>query len=362
MPTVHDIQKLFAQTKRHYAEAIAAGTFALEMDEQGIHAHRYIVGEIKGIDEQAGTITHYISTPRIDYVRDVMNPFGANTEALEKNRSVFWNHQTDELPIGKCMSIVKQKDGVLCVTKYAKDVYPFAADVFNLTVDKYLNSFSIGYRMLDFTYLSIADLRTLIAAMPTNVRFIIPNMNEYDDDERVCYNAGWGCHEYSEVGVPMNMDATIKGMLQKALASGTVKTEEMKKYLGSKIGRMDLGDITITEKGIAPVDAEKLAILIASVKSIGIEVGGLKESVTALRAVKQDSILQAMNGKLDQVVALCSAICDAIMPGDAPPADDGDPADEVVLEDGHNGGSGKLVQFDPSKMIESAVQASKKSS
>jgi len=190
----------------------------------------YTTGEMKDVNESDNTITHYISTPRIDYVNDVMNPFGCNDQPLRKNLGVYWNHSWGEpgsLPIAKNMWLKKTKDGVLVLTKYAVDELDFAGDIYRLTKGGFINSYSIGFFANTWSMVTLDELKKIIGG-----KFDIPNADEYEPNDHVWYHSDWMCYEYSAVGVPMNQDATRKG-IRKALDAGVIKSTFGQSYLGA---------------------------------------------------------------------------------------------------------------------------------
>ena len=59
--------------------------------------------EIKGESlEKENAIVHYITTPDIDRVRDIVNPKGGDFAEFEKTRTVFFNHNYF-MPVAKNM-------------------------------------------------------------------------------------------------------------------------------------------------------------------------------------------------------------------------------------------------------------------
>ena len=172
---------------------------------------------VKEIVEGENSVVHFISTPRIDPVKDVMNPFGANTRRLDKNRSVFYNHRwsgAQDLPIGKNLWTKPVRDGLLAKTQYAVDERTdgFAKCIFKMVQGGFLNSYSIGFFPSSYSFVAVSDLLKLVDGA-----FDIPNAGEYSADEQVCYHKDWNMYEYSQVGVPMNEDA-VRKTAEKGLA------------------------------------------------------------------------------------------------------------------------------------------------
>src|SRR3990167_1772868 len=124
----------------------------------------FTVGEVVKNDAAEYSVKHFISTPQIDYVMDVMNPFGMNARPMEKNRGVFFNHKWDQpgndgLPIGRNLWLQPEKGGVLAKTKFAVGVTKkdFAGDIYRLTIGGYLPSWSIGFFVTDMKMIPLSE-------------------------------------------------------------------------------------------------------------------------------------------------------------------------------------------------------------
>ena len=280
---IKDLQDYYAlEGNREFGRLVVDKTGKLFVDANGCPLIEHsLTTVVKDSNETENTITHLISTPRIDYVRDVMNPYGCNDQILRKNKGVFWNHSWSEstsLPIGKNLWIKKTKEGVLAQTQYAAAESEFAAEVYRLVKGGYLNSYSIGFFANEWDLIMLKDLIELI-----NGKFEIPNAGDYDDKTQVWYHAKWNCYEYSNVGVPMNQDA-VKKSLQKAFADGIIKSEYGKAYFGALSGGRVVIDTEI--KTISSEDIEK------AVSPLTSRVEGLELK------------LLGIDGKLEQVLSL----------------------------------------------------------
>lgn len=247
---------------------------------------REVAVAVKDVNETDYTITHLISTPRIDYVGDVMNPFGCNDAILRKGKSVFWNHswgEPDSLPIGKNLWIKKTKEGVLALTKYAVEESDFAAQIFRLVKGGYINSYSIGFFPSEWNLMSLADLKTLISAQPQSRQFDIPNATEYASADQVWYHSKWDCYEYSNVGVPMNQDA-VKKSLRKALTDGVITSDFGKAYFGS-IAEPDAVSVPPSVETISVATQEDVKALREEFAGLSSRIAGLSGMVEQLGAL-----------------------------------------------------------------------------
>jgi hypothetical protein len=245
--------ELTNELKRFYEGQLKQQHSRLFVDPKGIITiERWLPEMVKDASATDGTIVHYVSTPRIDPVRDIMDPFGVDARALQKNKAVFYNHKwfgPQDLPIGKNLWLKSERGGVLAKTQYAVNETSFARDVYNLTMGGFLNSFSIGFSPLKWAVVPVSELPKLVGG-----RFDIVNMNELGPDEKVVVHLNWGMHEYSEVGVPMNMDA-----VRKAKAMEMVQSDFGREYFGSVFGREQLRVEILGVKGAIPYAKHDLA-------------------------------------------------------------------------------------------------------
>lgn len=333
-----------------YAQLAADPAGKLIQDKEGAPlVHHYFSGEMVKADDDESSITHYISTPRIDYVMDVMDPFGCNDVPLQKNKGVFYNHRWNgprDIPVGRNLWLKKEKDGVLVKTQYAvgltKDDFP--GDVFRLAKGKFLNSYSVGFFPKSWDYLTIEDLLKLVGNSIS-----ITNVNEYQLTDKVWYYKSWVVYEYSQVGVPMNMDATQKGLIQKALSEGVVKSDIGKSILGQLVGREDLGAVPGSEK--KPDQKADPEETVKGFKALEDKVQELTDSIAQLATA-----LEGISGGLEQCISMLSELTE----------DDGgeEPADKKSKQDDKKNqnipvvgtiGEKKSVPFDPKELVEKSV-------
>jgi hypothetical protein len=275
-PTIADLRKF-------YQVAGKDGHVVLHEGKDGAQpwVERFLSNVNKEANEAEGTIVHLISTPRIDPVYDVMDPFGVDDRALQKNRAVFYNHRwmgPQDLPIGKNMWLRSTRDGVLVKTQYAVGEYSFAADVFRLAKADFLNSYSIGFFMGEIAICTIEDLLKLIEG-----KFDVPNLSEYDAATQVWYHKTWELFEYSQVGVPMNMDA-----VKRAMEEGAIQSDFGKSYFGALAGGREKIALTISEDDFKTKVGEVFGGCASDMKTqicdIGKAIKDLATSVTEMKA------------------------------------------------------------------------------
>lgn len=163
--------------------------------------------EIKGTDlESENAIVHYITTPSLDRVRDIMNPKGGILTDFEKTRTVFFNHNY-HLPIGKNLWSKSTNDGIKVKTQFSKT--DFAQDVYTWHKEGVINSWSIGF--------------TVPRDKNGNIE---KDAIEYDESKNVRTFNKWILLEYSSTGVPCNPDAVDQ-------AKGFIKSFDGESYIKS---------------------------------------------------------------------------------------------------------------------------------
>jgi HK97 family phage prohead protease len=130
-----------------------------------------------------------ISTTAVDRQNEVVLPTGM----LRKNHAgmtVFYNHDTSR-PIGVTLWI-KPHDGKILAKFRCTDKTPFARDIFALAQDGVLRTYSIGFRPLESSPPTAAEIR---------------QHPEWADAVRV--HRSWELLEFSLVGVPANPEALM---------------------------------------------------------------------------------------------------------------------------------------------------------
>jgi HK97 family phage prohead protease len=165
--------------------------------------------ETKGKDlESENAIVHFITTPTLDRVRDIMNPKGGILTDFEKTRTVFFNHDY-YIPIGKNLWSKSTNDGIKVKTQFSKT--EFAQDVYTWHKEGVINSWSIGF--------------TVPRDKNGNIE---KDAIEYDESKDVRTFNKWVLLEYSSTGVPCNPDAVdqAKGFIKSFAGESYIKSIE----------------------------------------------------------------------------------------------------------------------------------------
>jgi len=137
------------------------------------------------------TITHYISTPDVDRVRDVLNPKGMDDgEFSQTAQSVWYNHNykynPDALPIARSQWRKKKDEGILTKTEF--DTLAFASDVYHLHKSGFISTWSVGISQAKDKNGKAIPLR-------------------YDEKKDITYWDQWRLLEYSSAPMPANIYA-----------------------------------------------------------------------------------------------------------------------------------------------------------
>lgn len=161
--------------------------------------------EIKGIGlEKENAIVHYISTPDIDRVRDIINPVGGDFSEFEKTRTVFFNHNYF-MPVAKNMWLKANEEGIKAKTVFSKT--PFAQELYLMHKEGILNSWSIGFDVIR-NKSGLAEDNSVL----------------FDEENKTRIFNKWKLLEYSSAPLPANPNAIDH-------AKSICKSYEMKKEI-----------------------------------------------------------------------------------------------------------------------------------
>lgn len=149
--------------------------------------------------EDNRTASFIITTSTPDTDKDIIVPEGIDFTHYQKNPVVLWQHNRDQLPIGKCVGLTRTGKGWKAEVQFPPEgVYSFADDVYQMVKAGYLNAVSIGF-------------------IPTDVD---PNrLKGYTINECSLF-------EFSIVTVPANPECLIVNDTSKSLTDNDFRTEK----------------------------------------------------------------------------------------------------------------------------------------
>jgi HK97 family phage prohead protease len=191
------------------------------------------------------SIVHYISTDDVDRGFDIMDPAGCDWTDFEKTKSVFFNHDYDEV-IGRNAWLKKEAHGILAKTIFSDTEE--GLEKYQLHKEGCINSWSIGFRIKKG-----AD------------GFTLPDAVEWESDKSQLRKIlKWDLLEYSSAPLPMNPNAidTIKSIIKSSYMKRELKTleerlefnsilktyddkiKELNELLTAKADKKDIEDLT----------------------------------------------------------------------------------------------------------------------
>lgn len=164
------------------------------MEKQTIH--KIFNAKVKDLGE--GKLEAIISTDDIDRHGEIVDINGIDIKNYEKNPVVMWAHDYSLPPIGKTLSLTKEKIGKKMVLKtvmeFATGVSDLAREVYNLYKGGFMNAFSIGFIPLDEeenTYTKSELLEYSAVPIPANPNaLLLAKAKGIDIDNLDCYIKG----------------------------------------------------------------------------------------------------------------------------------------------------------------------------
>ena len=239
-----------------------------------INKSGYVPDADEGHDYQSTTdiYTFTISTPEIDRYGTIIIPSGINYSAYLYNPVVLAQHDSDDLPIGKCLGFAmngENLEATIQVHRLTRD----ACEIADLLNAGYLNAVSVGIIPVSYHDENIDGETVTI----------------YDTSELV---------EFSVVTIPANRSALIKKSTNIHDKEFTLKTilQKLKKVI-----RMLTPEQTqaITEQ-LLPVLTEAVTVFLTEQLAIT-EEDAVLASESAVLALN-DSLLATLNGESPEVL------------------------------------------------------------
>ncbi|MBS1016879.1 HK97 family phage prohead protease [Acetobacter persici] len=106
--------------------------------------------DINADEGESRTASFIITTGTPDTDRDIILPDGIDFTYFNRNPVVLWQHDKDQLPVGKCISVQKIDNGWKATVEFiSKDISPFADTVYQMVKSGFLNAVSIGFLPTD---------------------------------------------------------------------------------------------------------------------------------------------------------------------------------------------------------------------
>ena len=142
------------------------------------------------VDEGNQEVVSVINTDSVDQDREVVLPEGANVAPFERLKSVYYNHDYGELPVGALRKLQFKESASVWRMRYKPSKTTFGGDVYRLIQDGAINGMSIGFESVD-------------SGPPTE-----GEIAKYGKIKRI--HRTWNLFEVSVTPMPCNPDAMIE--------------------------------------------------------------------------------------------------------------------------------------------------------
>lgn len=236
----------------------------------------------RGIDLEKRTVDFIASTDAIDTYGEVVDQASWELDIYKANPVVLYAHDSDDLPIGKCLDIAVRNGQLECKLQIATATEnPLAENVWACLVGEYLRAVSVGF-------------------IPANYRW------EKRDGTEVLVLSGNSLREISVTPVPANHEALAK-MRARAMAERSADTKTTNAQTSAQETHMD----EATKAILATKDAElkgfseKIAASEKALADLGLEAKTAKEALeTATKSLKDlgASVKSALGAKDDETI------------------------------------------------------------
>lgn len=192
----------------------------------------YKIFNAKVKDLGEGKLEAIVSTNDIDRHGEIVDIDGIDLKNYEKNPVVMWAHDYSLPPIGKTLSLTKEKIGKKMVLKtvmeFATGISDLAREVYNLYKEGFMNAFSIGFIPLD------------------------EEGNTYTKSELL---------EYSAVPIPANPNALLlakaKGIDTDILDCYIRSMKNIKQILEKEVGDLTLNEVEVLKSNVSELTDEQ---------------------------------------------------------------------------------------------------------
>lgn len=179
------------------------------------------------VEEGERAVTAKISTVSVDRDGEVLTPQGCVSKNFERNPVVLFNHNSYALPVGKCVSLVRDEKGITAKTVFAARPENYEGEwlpdtLLSLFQQGILKAFSVGFNPVDMPH------------APTQ-----KEIEKYGDGVRRIFGK-WELLEYSVVTIPANQDAVATAVSKSADAmrefvGGAMTINEVRKELDLRV-------------------------------------------------------------------------------------------------------------------------------
>ncbi len=133
---------------------------------------------VKAIDEGNGILEAIITTSDVDRYNENIITSGIDTTNYMTNPVVLYGHDYYNFPVGKTLKLTQMKNKIKAQFQLAVEEYDFAATLYKLIQNGFINAVSIGGRVLEWSedYKSIMKMEMVefsVVAIPANPSALI---------------------------------------------------------------------------------------------------------------------------------------------------------------------------------------------
>lgn len=174
-----------------------------------------LIFEAKENKDKERTITYIATKESVDAMGRVFKVAGMDLSHLKKFKSIYWNHQTNERPIAKAISVRKRKgdEVIVDVTFATAEENAFADSIYRLVRGNYINGGSVGITA-DMKDVEYPEKLTKMGGK--EVRMIVHKSK---------------LKEFSITPIPANENAVpLNASLDKAMEDGIINEDEVKEF------------------------------------------------------------------------------------------------------------------------------------
>jgi len=185
------------------------------MTKEKIESNVILKAKAKENKDKERTITYIATKESVDSMGRLFKISGMDLSPLKKFKSVFWNHTTYDLPIGKATSVRKRNgDEVVIDVQFATaEENSFADSIYRLVRGNYINGGSVGISA-DMKDVEYPDKPVKVGGK--EVRMIVYKSK---------------LKEFSITPTPANENAVpLNASLDKAMEDGVINEDQMKEF------------------------------------------------------------------------------------------------------------------------------------
>lgn len=142
---------MFETAYQRYRKAVADGRQdPLSGADRNVYKQFDVVVEAASAERQ---LKFVVTTATPDRENDVLVTTGVDTANYERNPVVMWAHDYRQMPVGRCVAIMRTPTMMTATVEFATaDLNPFAEQVYRMVKAGFIKACSIGFRPTKWQY------------------------------------------------------------------------------------------------------------------------------------------------------------------------------------------------------------------